>query len=71
MLCVLPLLSFALTSFWSLGPLCSIFFVSIGFGVYFLFRDEICDQSNYRLYNIWLMGVHLLPANGRFPVLAW
>ncbi|KAG1774622.1 UbiA prenyltransferase family [Suillus placidus] len=74
MLCVLPLLSFTLTSLWGLGPLCSIFFVSIGSWVglrYFLFRDEIRDQSSYRLYNIWLMGVHLLPANGRFPVLAW
>lgn len=74
MLCVLPLLSLALTSVWSLGPLCSIFFVSVGSWVgirYFLFRDEIRDQSSYRLYNIWLMGVHLLPANGRFPVLAW
>ncbi|KAG0701171.1 UbiA prenyltransferase family-domain-containing protein [Suillus ampliporus] len=69
MLCVIPLLSFALASFWSLGPLCGAFFVSMGTWVgfrYFLFRDEIRDQSSYRMYNIWLMGVHLLPANVRF-----
>ncbi|KAG1734489.1 UbiA prenyltransferase family [Suillus lakei] len=55
MLCALPLLSFALASLWSLGPLCSIFFGCVGSLVglrYFLFRDEIHDQSNVRLYNI-------------------
>jgi hypothetical protein len=59
MLCVLPLLSLTLTSVWSLGPLCSIFFVSIGCWVglrYFLFRDEICDQSSYRLYNVCILS---------------
>ncbi|KAG1734496.1 UbiA prenyltransferase family-domain-containing protein [Suillus lakei] len=73
MLCVLPLLSSALSLCWSLGPLCSFFFVSIGSWVglrYFLFRGEICDQSNYWLYNMWLIGVHLLPANARFRTLA-
>lgn len=74
MLCALPLFSFALASFWSLGPLSSVLFVSMGSWVglrYFLFRDEIRDQSNYRLYNIWFMGVHLLPVNVRFRALAW
>ncbi|KAG1818172.1 UbiA prenyltransferase family [Suillus subaureus] len=74
MLCALPLFSFALASFWSLGPFSTVLFVSMGSWVgirYFLFRDEICDQSNYRLYNIWLMGVHLLPANVHFRALAW
>ncbi|KAG0696315.1 hypothetical protein DFH29DRAFT_951749 [Suillus ampliporus] len=74
MLCVLPLLSFALVSFWSLGPLCSILFVSMGSWVglrYFFFRGEICDQSNYWLYNVWLMSAHILPANVRFRVLSW
>ncbi|KAG1723716.1 UbiA prenyltransferase family-domain-containing protein [Suillus paluster] len=74
MLCVLPLLSFALASFWSLGPLCSAFFISVGSGVglrYFLFRDEIRDQANYRLYNIWLMGVHFLPVHVRCRALTW
>ncbi|KAG0699518.1 UbiA prenyltransferase family-domain-containing protein [Suillus ampliporus] len=73
-LCVLPLISFALASFWSLGPLCSILFISMGIGVglrCFLVRDEIGDQLNYWLYNIWLMGAHLLPANARFRALAW
>ncbi|KAG1850694.1 UbiA prenyltransferase family [Suillus subluteus] len=73
-LCVLPLLSLGLASIWSLGPLCSVLFVSIGFGVglrCFLFRDEIRDQSTYLLYNMWLLGAHLLPANARFRVLAW
>ncbi|KAG0700750.1 UbiA prenyltransferase family [Suillus ampliporus] len=74
MLCVLPALSFILVSIWNLGPLCSIVFVSIGFGVglrFFHLRDEISDRSTYMLYNIWLMGTHLLPANARFCVLAW
>ncbi|KAG1844924.1 hypothetical protein DFJ58DRAFT_801613 [Suillus subalutaceus] len=74
MLCVLPLFSFALASFWSLGPLSTVLFVFMGSWVgirYFIFRDEICDQSTYRLYNIWLIGVHLLPANVRFCALAW
>lgn len=74
MLCVLPLLSLALSSIWSLGPLCSVIFVSIGFVVglrCFLFRDEICDRSTYLLYNMWLLGAHLLPANARFHVLTW
>ncbi|OAX40642.1 hypothetical protein K503DRAFT_590649 [Rhizopogon vinicolor AM-OR11-026] len=74
MLCVLPLLSLALASFWSLGPLCSILFVSLGCGVglrCFFFRDEICDQSTYLLYNMWLMGTHILPINARSRVLAW
>ncbi|KAG2158651.1 UbiA prenyltransferase family [Suillus bovinus] len=74
MLCVLPLLSFALTMLWSIGPLCSIFFISLGSWIglrYFLYRDEINDQWSYRLYNIWVMGVHVLPANGRLPVLGW
>ncbi|KAG1882475.1 UbiA prenyltransferase family-domain-containing protein [Suillus subluteus] len=74
MLCALPLFSFALASFWSLGPLSSVLFVSMGSWVgirYFLFRSEICDQSSYRLYNIWLIGVHLLPSNVRFCALAW
>ncbi|KAG2073279.1 hypothetical protein BDR04DRAFT_1072943 [Suillus decipiens] len=74
MLGALPLFSFALASFWNLGPLSTVLFVSMGFWVgirYFFFRDEICDQSSYRLYNIWLMGVHLLPANVRFRALAW
>ncbi|KAG1835351.1 UbiA prenyltransferase family, partial [Suillus subalutaceus] len=55
MLCALPLFSFALALFWSLGPLSSVLFVSIGSWVgirYFLFRDEICDESTYRLYNV-------------------
>ncbi|KAG1819085.1 UbiA prenyltransferase family-domain-containing protein [Suillus subaureus] len=74
MLCALPLSSFALASFWSLGPISNILFVSMGSWVgirYFLFHDEICDQSNYRLYSIWLMGVHFLPANVHFRALAW
>ncbi|KAG1835349.1 UbiA prenyltransferase family [Suillus subalutaceus] len=74
MLCALPLFSFALASFWSFGPLSTVLFVSMGSWVgirYFLFRDEICDQSTYRLYNIWLVGVHLLPANVRFRALVW
>ncbi|KAG2047330.1 hypothetical protein BDR06DRAFT_897650 [Suillus hirtellus] len=72
MLCALPLSSFALASFWSLGPLSTVLFVSMGswVGIRY-FRDKIRDQSNYRLYNIWLMGVHLLPANVRFHALAW
>ncbi|KAG1736677.1 UbiA prenyltransferase family-domain-containing protein [Suillus paluster] len=73
-LCVLPLISFALASFWNLGPLCSILFISMGIVVglrCYLVRDEIGDQSNYWLYNIWLMGAHLLPANARFSALAW
>lgn len=63
MLCVLPLLSLTLTSVWSLGPLCSIFFVSIGSWVglrYFLFRDEIRDQSSYRLYNVRILSCCLV-----------
>ncbi|KAG2064925.1 hypothetical protein BDR04DRAFT_1083782 [Suillus decipiens] len=74
MLCARPLFSFALASFWSLGPFSTIFFVSMGSWVgirYFFFRNEVCDQSSYRLYNIWLMGVHLLPANARFRALTW
>ncbi|KAG1867039.1 UbiA prenyltransferase family [Suillus tomentosus] len=74
MLCALPLFSFALASVWSLGPLSSLIFVSMGSWVgirYYLFRDEIRDQSNYRLYNVWLMGVHILPATVRFHALAW
>ncbi|KAG0701401.1 UbiA prenyltransferase family-domain-containing protein [Suillus ampliporus] len=73
-LCVLPSISFALASFWSLGPLCSALFISMGFGVglrYFLVRDENGDHLNQWLYNIWLMGVHILPANARFGVCAW
>ncbi|KAG2073275.1 hypothetical protein BDR04DRAFT_1010891 [Suillus decipiens] len=71
MLCALPLFSFALASFWNLGPFSTVLFVSMGSWVgirYFFFRD---DQSSYRLYNIWLMGVHLLPTNVRFCALAW
>ncbi|KAG0699930.1 UbiA prenyltransferase family [Suillus ampliporus] len=74
MLCILPALSFILVSIWNLGPLCSIVFVSIGFGVglrFFHLREEISDRSTYMLYNIWLMGAHLLPANARFCVLTW
>lgn len=74
MLCALPLFSFALASFWSLGPFSTVLFVSMGFLVgirYFFFRDEMSDQSSYRLYNIWLIGVHLLPANVRFRALTW
>ncbi|KAG2102859.1 UbiA prenyltransferase family-domain-containing protein [Suillus discolor] len=74
MLCALPLSSFALASVWSLGPLSSLLFVSMSSWVgirYYLFRDEICDQANYRLYNIWIMGVHFLSANVRFHALAW
>ncbi|KAG1882471.1 UbiA prenyltransferase family-domain-containing protein [Suillus subluteus] len=74
MLCALPLLSLTLASFWSLGPLSTVLFVFMGSWVgirYFLFRGVICDQSSYRLYNIWLIGVHLLPANVRFRALAW
>jgi 4-hydroxybenzoate polyprenyltransferase len=94
MLCALPLLSFVLASIWSLGPLSSLLFVSMGSWVgirYYLVRDEIRDQANYRLYNvcilcsyllcllpsinhslqIWIMGVHLLPATVRFRALAW
>ncbi|KAG2142942.1 UbiA prenyltransferase family [Suillus clintonianus] len=74
MLCALPLISLALSFIWSLGPLCSVLFVSTGLWVglrCFLFRDEINDQSTYLLYNMWLLGVHLLPANARFRVLAW
>ncbi|KAG1867036.1 UbiA prenyltransferase family-domain-containing protein [Suillus tomentosus] len=44
MLCALPLFSFALASFWNLGPLSSGLFVSMGSWVgirYFLFRDKI------------------------------
>ncbi|KAG2130892.1 UbiA prenyltransferase family-domain-containing protein [Suillus clintonianus] len=73
-LCMLPLVSFALASFWSLGPLCSVLFILMGIVVgirCFLVRDEIGDRSNYWMYNIWLMGAHLLPANARFCVLAW
>ncbi|KAG1867040.1 UbiA prenyltransferase family [Suillus tomentosus] len=69
MLCALPLFSFALASVWSLGPLSSLLFVSMGSWVgirYYLFRDEIRDQSTYRLYNIWIIGAHLLPADARF-----
>jgi hypothetical protein len=54
-LCVIPLLSLALAFSWSLGPLCSILFVSLGFGVglrCFFFRDEIHDQSTFLLYNV-------------------
>ncbi|KAG1734498.1 UbiA prenyltransferase family [Suillus lakei] len=74
MLCALPLFSFALASFWSLGPFSSVLFVSMGSWVglrYFLFRDKIRDESNFCLYIIWFMGVHLLPANVRFRALAW
>ncbi|KAJ8594718.1 hypothetical protein M405DRAFT_808498 [Rhizopogon salebrosus TDB-379] len=74
MLAVFPVLSLGLGSIWSLGPLCTLFFVSIGFGVglrYFLLRSEVCDQSSFILYNMWLLGVHLLPANARFHVLTW
>ncbi|KAG1899012.1 UbiA prenyltransferase family [Suillus fuscotomentosus] len=73
-LCALPLFSFALASVWSLGPLSSLLFVSMGSWVgirYYLFRDEIRDQSTYRLYNIWIMSAHLLPVNARFHALAW
>ncbi|KAG1871842.1 hypothetical protein DFJ58DRAFT_762554 [Suillus subalutaceus] len=47
-ICVLPLLSLALASIWSLAPLCSVFFVSIDFRVglrCFLLRNKIRDQS--------------------------
>ncbi|KAG2102856.1 UbiA prenyltransferase family [Suillus discolor] len=74
MLCALPLISFALASVWSLGPLSSLLFVSMGSwaGIrYYLFRDEIRDEANYRLYNIWILCVHLLPVNARFHALAW
>ncbi|KAG1735608.1 UbiA prenyltransferase family [Suillus paluster] len=74
MLCVLPLLSFALASFWSVGPLCSILFMCTGSWValrYFLFRDKISDEATYRLYNIWLAGINVLPVNERFRALAW
>lgn len=74
MFCAFPLSSFALASVWSLGPLSRLLFVSMSAWVgirYYLFRDEIRDQANYRLYNIWIMGVHLLPANVRFRALAW
>ncbi|KAG2037958.1 UbiA prenyltransferase family-domain-containing protein [Suillus americanus] len=76
LLCALPLFSFALASFWSLGPLSTVLFVSVGSWVgirYFLFRNEICDQSTYIYHclQIWLIGVHLLPANVRFRALAW
>jgi 4-hydroxybenzoate polyprenyltransferase len=55
MLAVFPVLSLGLGSIWSLGPLCTLFFVSIGFGVglrYFLLRSEVCDQSSFILYNV-------------------
>jgi len=68
MLCVLPLLSLALASFWSLGPISSVLFVSLGLAVglrCFLFRGKIRDQSTFLLYNMWLIGSHLLPANAR------
>jgi hypothetical protein len=61
MSCVLPPLS--LPRFSSLGLLCSIFFVSVGSWVrfrYFLFRDEIRDQSNYRLYNVRIFSYCLV-----------
>jgi hypothetical protein len=63
MLCTLPLLSFVLASFWSLGPLSAVLFVSMGSCVglrYFLFRDEICDKSNYRLYNVRIFYSYFL-----------
>ncbi|KAG2102858.1 uncharacterized protein F5147DRAFT_707056 [Suillus discolor] len=63
MLCALPLFSFALASVWSLGPLSSLLFVSMGSWVgirYYLFRDEICDQTNYRLYNVCILCSCLL-----------
>lgn len=65
MFCVLSLLSLPRFKAWSLY---AAFSLSIGSWVglrYFLFRDEIRDQSNYRLYNIWLVDAHLLPENGR------
>ncbi|KAG2357171.1 UbiA prenyltransferase family [Suillus spraguei] len=55
MLCALPLFSFALGLFWSLGPFSTVLFVSMGSWVgirYFFFRDEMSDQSSYRLYNV-------------------
>ncbi|KAG0693491.1 hypothetical protein DFH29DRAFT_963990 [Suillus ampliporus] len=63
MLCVLPLLSFALYSLCFYGLLVGL--------RYFFFRGEICDQSNYWLYNVWLMSAYILPANVRFHVLSW
>jgi len=74
MLCILPLLSLGLAYIWSLGSICTALFVTAGLGVglrSYLFRDEASDESTYRLYNMWLLGVHLLPANARFHVLAW
>ncbi|KAG1738120.1 uncharacterized protein EDB91DRAFT_1237797 [Suillus paluster] len=63
MLCLLPLLSFALASLWSLGPLCSIFFVCMGSWValrYFLFRDKLRDEASYRLYNVRIICSYYL-----------
>jgi 4-hydroxybenzoate polyprenyltransferase len=55
MLCVLPVLSLALVSFWSLGPISSALFISLGLAVglrCFLFRGKIRDQSTFLLYNV-------------------
>ncbi|OAX32523.1 hypothetical protein K503DRAFT_870110 [Rhizopogon vinicolor AM-OR11-026] len=73
-LCVLPLTSLVLAYFWSLGYLCSVLFVSMGCGIgfrCFLVRDEAGDKITYRLYNVWLMGAHLLPAHTRFHAFSW
>ncbi|KAG2357168.1 hypothetical protein BDR07DRAFT_1298450 [Suillus spraguei] len=71
MLCALLLFSVALASSWSLGPFSTVIFILMGSWVgirYFLFHDEIPLKlpPHFRSLQIWLVGIHLLPANVHF-----
>ncbi|KAF9058452.1 UbiA prenyltransferase family [Rhodocollybia butyracea] len=69
---VIILWSLYSSSIWGLGIWSSLVLSSVGlivaWRIYFL-RLAVQDRTTYRVYNAWLMMLHLLPANARWDTL--
>ncbi|KAF8885231.1 hypothetical protein CPB84DRAFT_1788479 [Gymnopilus junonius] len=70
--CVLiPFWSIYNASAWGIGIWSSFIFYCVGFVVawrIYFFRTMHEDRNSYVAYNVWLMILHLLPANARWRV---
>ncbi|KAF7965238.1 hypothetical protein HWV62_27656 [Athelia sp. TMB] len=71
-LVALVLWSVFLAALWDLGTLSGSLFVALGAYVgwrYYNLRSVKDDEMSYRMYNLWLFFVHLLPAQSRWSIL--
>ncbi|KAF8459728.1 UbiA prenyltransferase family [Gautieria morchelliformis] len=59
---------------WGIGWLWHLFLSALGGYVgwrYYHFRAAVEDGASYRIYNVWLVLVHLLPVHARWDLLSW